>query len=121
MNNHLDNNTNGKLIDFSGLSEMLYGEEKYISEFSEAAIDSFSEFSENYSKYLIIRDETNFRKAGHKIKPVAQMLGLDQIIEEYEHAKTLLWDEKPDCDLKASSEKIQEICKKVIQELEEKV
>lgn len=121
MDNNIDNKTKSTLIDFSGLSDMLYGEEKYISEFSEAAIDSFNEFSENYSKYLTVRDETNFRKAGHKIKPVAQMLGLDQIIEEYEHAKTLIWDEKPDSDLKVSSEKIQVICDKVINELKEKI
>jgi hypothetical protein len=33
----------------------------------------------------------------------------------------LLWDEKPDSDLKVSSQKIQEICAKVIKELEEKI
>lgn len=106
------------LIDFSSLSEMLYGEEKYISEFSEAAVDSFTEFNNNYKKFLLIRDETSFRKAGHKIKPVAQMLGLDQIVDEYEHAKTLLWDEKPDEDLEESVSKIDSICTKVITELE---
>ena len=74
---------------------MLYGEEKYIKEFAEAAISSFSEFSENYKKFLLARDETNFRKAGHKIKPVTQMLGLEQILEEYEHAKTLIWMKNP--------------------------
>lgn len=100
---------------------MLYGEEKFIKEFSEAAIESFSEFRENYQKYLLARDETNFRKAGHKIKPVAQMLGLDQILEEYEHAKTLLWDEKPEQDLKASAEKMDKICAQVLTELEAKI
>lgn len=109
-----DKNT---LIDFSSLSEMLYGEEKYISEFSEAAVDSFTEFNTNYRNFLLVRDETNFRKAGHKIKPVAQMLGLDQIVEEYEHAKTLLWDEKPDSDLEKSANKINSICGKVVEEL----
>lgn len=100
---------------------MLYGEEKFIKEFSEAAIESFAEFRENYQKYLLIREEIDFRKAGHKIKPVAQMLGLEQIIEEYEHAKTLIWDEKPDKDLKASADKIRDICDKVISELEKKI
>lgn len=110
-----------KLVDFSGLNDMLYGEEKYIQEFAEAAISSFDEFSENYKKYLTVRDEANFRKAGHKIKPVAQMLGLKSIIEEYEHAKTLLWDNKPDEDLQASSAKVQGICTHVIDELKEKL
>lgn len=100
---------------------MLYGEDKFIKEFSEAAIQSFSEFRKNYKEHLLFRDETNFRKAGHKIKPVAQMLGLDLILEEYEHAKTLIWDEKPDEDLKSSAEKMDEICTKVLTELEEKV
>lgn len=109
-----DKNT---LVDFSSLSEMLYGEEKYISEFSEAAVDSFSEFRNNYKKFLLVRDETSFRKAGHKIKPVAQMLGLDQIVEEYEHAKTLLWDERPEADLEKSADKVNRLCNKVIEEL----
>lgn len=99
---------------------MLYGEEKFISEFAEAAIISFSEFSEHYSTFLLNRDEENFRKAGHKIKPVAQMLGLQQVIDEYEHAKKLLWDESPKKELEISSNKIQNICAKVIAELEDK-
>lgn len=112
-------NSKKKLVDFSGLTEMLYGEDEYIQEFAEAAITSFTEFSENYKKFLLARDETNFRKAGHKIKPVTQMLGIDEIIEEYEHAKTLLWDEKPTEELETSAEKVQDICSKVIEELEE--
>ena len=100
---------------------MLYGEEKFIKEFSEAAIISFSEFREHYNKFLLNRDETNFRKAGHKIKPVAQMLGLDLIVEEYEYAKTLIWDGKPDADLKKSAEKMQDICSNVIKELEAEI
>lgn len=115
------NTKKDELIDFSGVLEMLYGEEKFIKEFSEAAIQSFSEFRENYQEHLLARDETNFRKAGHKIKPVVQMLSLDQILEEYEHAKTLIWDEKPDEDLKASTEKIDKICEKVVKELEAKI
>lgn len=99
---------------------MLYGEEKYIKEFAEAAISSFSEFSENYKKFLLAQDEANFRKAGHKIKPVAQMLGLGQILEEYEHAKTLIWDDKPQEELETSAVKVQQICSDVIKELEEK-
>lgn len=108
------------LVDFSSLSDILYGEEKYIQEFAEAAVISFVEFSENYQKFLVARDETNFRKAGHKIKPVAQMLGLNQILEEYEHAKSLLWDEAPDAELQTSADKIQRICTDVISELKEK-
>lgn len=100
---------------------MLYGQESYLKEFATAAISSFSEFSENYKKHLLSRDEEKFRKAGHKIKPVAQMLGLNQIIDEYEHAKTLLWDEKSDEELEQSADEIQQICSKVISELKEEI
>lgn len=98
---------------------MLYGEMDYIKEFSEAALTSFSEFQENYSQFLLARDEVNFRKAGHKIKPVAQMLGLEVILDEYEHAKSLIWDEKGDEDLKASTKKMDKICEQVLSELKE--
>ncbi|MEX0845496.1 MAG: taurine dioxygenase [Balneolaceae bacterium] len=110
-----------KLVDFSELSDMLYGDETYIKEFSEAAIISFKEFSENYKKFLLAKDESNFRKTGHKIKPVAQMLNLNQIISEYEHAKTLLWDEKPMNELEQSASKIQNICSDVVNELKEEI
>ena len=106
-----------KLVDFSSLTEMLYGETKYIKEFAEAAVLSFNEFQKNYSSFLTERDEVNFRKAGHKIKPVAQMLGLQLIIDEYEFAKTLIWDKKPDGDLKTSVDKMNGICNRVLAEL----
>jgi len=106
-----------KLVNFSTLNEMLYGEEKYIQEFANAAVSSFNEFKENYETYLTQRDEIHFRKAGHKIKPVAQMLGLDLIIEEYEYAKTLIWEEKSDDALKKSCEKMSGICNQVLSEL----
>ena len=106
-----------KLVDFSSLIEMLYGEKKYIKEFAEAAVISFNEFQKNYCSFLADRDEINFRKAGHKIKPVAQMLGLQLIIDEYEFAKTLIWDKKPDADLNTSIEKMNGICNQVLSEL----
>ena len=98
---------------------MLYGDEKYIKEFAEAAIGSFTEFKEDYSKHLLVRDETSFRKAGHKIKPVAQMLEVHVIVEEYEHAKTLLWENKSDDELQASSSKMNTILEQVLSELKE--
>lgn len=100
---------------------MLYDEEEYIKEFAEAALDSFSQFSKDYAKYLRIRDEENFRRAGHKIKPVVKMLSLDPILDEYENAKTLLWDNKPDAELEKSVQKMQQFCDKVEEELKEKI
>ncbi len=108
-----------KIVDFTTLNEMLFGEAKYIKEFAEAAVISFEEFKENYTLFLIKRDEVNFRKAGHKIKPVAQMLGLNMILEEYEHAKELIWDEKPDAELGNSSQKMSAILDRVLSELKE--
>ena len=110
-----------KIVDFTTLNEMLFGESKYIKEFAEAAVLSFQEFKENYTLFLIQRDEVNFRKAGHKIKPVAQMLGIDSILDEYEHAKTLIWEEKPDSELGDSSQKMSAIVDKVLAELKEVV
>lgn len=111
--------SNKKLVDFTTLSEMLYGEASYIKEFAEAALTSFSEFKQNYCEHLKERDEVNLRKAGHKIKPVAQMLGLEIIIDEYEQAKALIWDKKSDQELKASCDKMSKICSQVLEELKE--
>ncbi|MFH5834058.1 taurine dioxygenase [Halalkalibaculum sp. DA384] len=106
-------------IDRELIAGLVYNEEAYIKEFADASEDSFTEFKTNYRKYLLKRDETNFRKAGHKIKPVAQMLEIDEIVEEYEHAKTLLWDEKPVEKLEQSVEKIEGICNEIIRELKQ--
>ena len=106
------------IVDFSSLNEMLYGDDSYIKEFAEAAITSFTEFNTNYSQHLLSRDEENFRKAGHKIKPVAQMLGLQQVVDEYEHGKTLIWEERPNAELETSVKKIESICSQVLIELQ---
>ncbi|MDR8391080.1 taurine dioxygenase [Aliifodinibius sp. S!AR15-10] len=106
-----------KYIDRDIIANLVYNEKPYIKEFAEATEDSFSEFKVNYNKYLLERDETNFRKAGHKIKPVVKMLNIDEIIEEYEHAKTLLWENETQEELEASAQKIQHICDQIIKEL----
>lgn len=108
-----------KIVDFSTLNEMLFGESKYIKEFAEAAVLSFQEFKENYTLFLIKRDEVNFRKAGHKIKPVAQMLGIDSILDEYERAKTLIWEDMPEAELGNSTQKMSRIIDQVLDELKE--
>ncbi|MFY0685099.1 MAG: taurine dioxygenase [Balneola sp.] len=97
---------------------MLYGDEQYIKEFAQAAIISFTEFKEHYKQHLKTKDEEKFRRAGHKIKPVAQMLGLQQIVDEYEHGKSLLWEEESDIKIQKSISKIDDICSQVLSELE---
>lgn len=104
------------LIDKKLVSDMLFGEDKYIAEFAEASIQSFSEFSKNYRKYLIQKDLENFRRAGHKIKPVVQMLHLNQILEEYEDAKKMIEEDSPEKELQNSANKITRICDQVIQD-----
>lgn len=96
---------------------MLYDNENYIREFAAATEISFNEFAENYEKFLLQRNEEKFRKAGHKIKPVAQMLGVEEIIDEYEHGKTLLWENESKVELKKSITRIKKICDGVIEEL----
>jgi hypothetical protein len=110
---------NNSLIDIDSIYEMLFNEKKYVIEFAEASIQSFNEFSDHYAVFLLNRDIENLRRAGHKIKPVAQMLNVDQILVEYENAKRMLLNKKPDKDLRMSVERIQDICSKVVSEFEE--
>lgn len=99
------------------ISELVRHDSKYIREFAKASEQSFSEFKSHYGRYLLDRDEDRFRKAGHKIKPVALMLNINEVVEEYEYAKTLLWDNKDRKELEQSAQKIEQICDKIIQEL----
>ncbi|MDX1618451.1 MAG: taurine dioxygenase [Balneolaceae bacterium] len=104
-------------LDAEHIAELVYHDEKFIKEFAKATEHSISEFRDQYTRYLLERDETNFRKAGHRIKPVAQMLKIDAIVDEYEHAKTLLWDEKGREELQESADRIRRICNSIIREL----
>lgn len=110
---------NNNIVDFSTLNEMLYGETQYIKEFAQAAIVSFQEFKANYTTHLRAGDETNFRKAGHKIKPVAQMLGIDRVIENYEEAKGILLGEGDQNDKEKVIAEIDALCNRVVEELQE--
>lgn len=108
-----------KIVDFTSLTEMLYGETKYIKEFAEAAISSFNEFNIQFNQFLKERNEVDFRKAGHKIKPVAQMFGLQLIVDEYENAKSIIIEEKSDKLLEDSRDRMNSILKRVFVELDE--
>lgn len=109
-----------KLIDRETISELLYGEEKYIQEFADATIDSYREFLDKYREHVLDHDLKELREAGHKIKPISQMLNLSVIIEEYEHVKQLLDQSEPSQDkLQASIERMDEIVQKIIRELKE--
>jgi HPt (histidine-containing phosphotransfer) domain-containing protein len=97
---------------------MLYDDAEFIKEFTEAASDSFSQFAERYEEHLLKRNETEFRKAGHKIKPVALMIGVNEVVDEYEKAKKLLHNNEPDEKLQESADKIKSITSEVIEELQ---
>ena len=109
------------LIDYTYINETLYGDKGFLKEFSEAAKLSFSEFKGNYQKYLLSRNETELRKAGHKIKPVAQMLKIEAVLNEYEHAKELLLKGSREEELEKSAKKMNAICEEILLELEENI
>lgn len=106
-------------IDPDKISNILFDDPEYVIEFCEAGVASFKEFSESFQTHLIDRNMEDLRKAGHKIKPGAQMMGADMVIEEYEKAKTLLRDEADNNELSESAEKMKEICTTIQNELSE--
>lgn len=106
-------------IDIDKIRKLLYDDAGFIKEFTDAASDSFRQFAERYEQYLLERNETEFRKAGHKIKPVALMIGVEEVVEEYEHAKELLHSQESEKKLQESADKIKCITADVISELQD--
>lgn len=105
-------------IDAEKIRNLLYDDAEFIKEFTEAASDSFRQFAERYEEHLLKRNEAEFRKAGHKIKPVALMIGVNEVVDEYENAKKLLHNDAPDEKLQGSADKVKAIVSEVIEELE---
>lgn len=106
-------------IDKEMISEMMYGEEKYIREFAEASISSFSEFKKNFSEHLLNRDMENLRKAGHKIKPAALMLNLDGLMDLYEMSKEQIEKQADVAELKDTVSRMSTFCEQVINDFEQ--
>ncbi|MGM0546617.1 MAG: Hpt domain-containing protein [Bacteroidota bacterium] len=104
-------------IDPDKITDMLFHDADYVVEFCEAGVTSFEEFIENYRTHLLDRNMEDLRKAGHKIKPGAQMMGADEVVDEYEHAKTLLNDNADHEKLESSVEKMNDICTTIKNEL----
>ena len=96
---------------------MLYNDGAYVTEFCNAGVSSFEEFIELYQKYLLNRNMADLRKAGHKIKPGAQMMGATEILDEYEHAKKLLQDKASQDKLQKSVDTMQQLCTTIRKEL----
>lgn len=108
---------NYTFIDADKITSMLFHDTDYVTEFCEAGITSFNEFIENYRIHLLDRNMEDLRKAGHKIKPGAQMMGANEVVDEYEHAKTLLNNNADRDDLQSSVDKMSSICSKIQEEL----
>ena len=106
-----------RFIDPEKISEMLYNDAEYVADFCEAGVSSFEEFKENFSTHLLDRNMEDLRRAGHKIKPGAQMMCAEEVIDEYEHAKELLKQEADTDELSKSADKMEEICSTIIEEL----
>lgn len=107
------------LVDVELIRDMLYQDEKYVKEFAGASIQSFSEFRESFRKHVIARDMEELRRAGHKIKPAALMLNLDEIIEMYEKSKLLLQDNAEDEELDKLVDEMDSYCGQVLEEFRE--
>lgn len=104
-------------IDADKITDMLFKDSDYIIEFCEAGVSSFDEFIEHYRIHLLDRNMTELRKAGHKIKPGAQMMGADEVVDEYEHAKSLLNNNAEEKQLEQSINKMHDICSTIQKEL----
>lgn len=99
--------------------DLLYGDEDYVSEFASASVESFTEFKTRFAKSMRARDMEELRQAGHKIKPVAQMMKLNAVITMYETSKIMLEEEAPDEEINKLVKNMNEFCTKLITELKE--
>ncbi|HET6528309.1 MAG TPA: taurine dioxygenase [Balneolaceae bacterium] len=108
-----------RLIDPKKIKNMLFNDAEYIIEFCEAGIQTFEEFARNYQIHLLNRDMENLRKAGHKMKPGAQMMGAGQVVDEYEYAKKLLEAGADNESLAASVKEMDKVCTGAQKELEQ--
>lgn len=106
-----------KYISPDKISEMLFNDDEYIVEFCEAGTISFNQFNENFSIHLLNRNLKELREAGHKIKPGAQMMGADEVVEEYTKARTMLEENAGTEKLKESVKMMNSICSAILKEL----
>ena len=107
------------IVDRQVIIDLLYGDEEYISEFAVASIESFSEFKKHFEHSLKTRNIESLRKAGHKIKPVAQMMKLNAVLTMYETSKIMLEEEAPDEEINNLVANMNEYCNELLKELKE--
>lgn len=107
------------MVDEEKVRELLYGDEDYLKEFAGAAVESYTEFRDHYARAMETGDLAFLRKAGHKIKPSAQMLEFEELLEEYEHGKDLLDGDGSEEKRKESAGRMTEYCDLIIGEMKE--
>jgi TolB-like protein len=110
-----------KLVQFDRLNEMLDDDPAYFIEICEAAITSFTYYRDDYNKSMLSHDLTSLRKAGHRIRPVAQMIGVDEIMSEYENAKELLNNDAANEHINDSIATTESLCNQIIDEFHQKM
>lgn len=108
-----------RLIRIETVRKLLLGQEEYITEFATASIQSFGEFSDAFTEALLQRNMEKLRMAGHRIRPVATMLEVEQIVEEYELAKELLENDADEENLGKSADAVKAVCDRIISEFRE--
>lgn len=109
------------IVQFDQVNHILEDDPAYVKDFCGAAITSFETFKEEYTNSLKQKDLASLRKAGHRIKPVSQMIGVDQLMKEYGRAKKMLEEDAPDSELQKSSEYIQKLCDRIIADFEARI
>ncbi len=107
------------IVEKQVIVDLLYGDEEYVSEFAAASVESFTEFKTKFEDSMQSRDMETLRQAGHKIKPVAQMMKLDAVINMYETSKIMLEEEAPDEEIEKLVQNMNKFCTQLIKELKQ--
>jgi hypothetical protein len=110
-----------KLVQFDQLNEILDDDPAYFTEICEAAIMSFTYYRDDYKQGMLSNDLKLLKKAGHRIKPVAQMIGVNEVITEYENAKKLLNNNTANKHIKDSIATTESLCNQIIDEFHQKI
>lgn len=105
------------LVSRTTIAELLFGDEEYVDQFIDASIDSFTEFRDHFKQNMESGNLNGLKNAGHKIKPVAQILKLDPILEIYEESKSLLENNAADTDIALIVDKMSNYCNRLIEDL----
>ncbi len=109
--------SNKPLVDKQLIINLLYGDEEYLKEFTDASVESFTEFNSHFSEALSERDEEQLRRAGHKIKPVAQMMNLHKILEMYDTSKDYIENLAEDEKINQLIDEMDSYCNTLLEEL----